>query len=128
MPRPNGPQFHDVLFHGSSDRFTTLKKGDYVVPGRDIGVEQHHEDIDYPDASRFAHATYSRREAFTYANWTAKGAHGNAELHGDANPIVYMVEPAVDQKEDPHNPETGVRSRKGFRVLGTIHDDLGDRD
>lgn len=122
MTRPNGPQFEGMLFHGSSDRYGLLKKGDTILPASKFGVPTNHDVLDYPDAPKFAHATYSRREAFHYANWAAKGVHEGAEEFGHANPVVYMVEGSKNQEEDPKNKETGVRSRHGFKVLGTYED------
>lgn len=116
------------LFHGSSDRFGILKKGQMIIPGNRVRglVNQHHQDSEYPDALYYAHATYSRERAEVYADWAANGylnevghpvGHENIETHGVAKPIIYLVKPATYQEDDPQDWQS-VRSTDGFEVIG----------
>lgn len=110
-----------VLFHGSSDRFGKLKKGDMIVSSSELGVDQHHESSSYPDAPYFAHATTDPETAAIYANWAAKGEHTNKKLYGEANPVVYMVNSNKNQNVDPEESNS-IRSTEGFKVIGTYED------
>jgi len=127
---PAKDHLNKELFHGSSDRFGVLKKGQLIVPGIEVDglIDQHHQDSDYPDALHYAHATYDRESAELYANWAAEGTslyseegepagHANVVRHGVAKPIVYSVKPAENQEDDP-NDWNSVRSTYGFEVIG----------
>jgi len=116
-----GPQFNNILFHGSSDRFGRLKKGDMIVSSYELGVDQHHEPRSYPDAPYFAHATTDPETAAIYANWAATGEHTNKKLHGEANPVIYTVSPNKNQYLDPEE-DNSIRSVEGFKVIGTYED------
>jgi len=119
---------NEELFHGSSDRFGILKKGQIIIPGNSVRglINQHHQDSEYPEALDYAHATFSRERAEIYADWAANGylnevgkpvGHENIEKHGIAKPIVYSVKPAADQEDDPQDWQS-VRSKQGFEVIG----------
>jgi len=107
------------LFHGSSDRFGVLKKGQLIVPGNEVEglIDQHHQYFDYPEALNYAHATYSRGAAEIYANWAAECHKIENGKPTGVKPIVYSVKPAKNQEDDPY--EWGaVRSTYGFEVIG----------
>lgn len=113
------------LFHGSSDRWGLLEKGDYIVPSKAMGVNTTHDEFDYPEAGSYAHATEDITHAQNYARWAAHGAHDDAETHGDANPVIYQVEHSNDMKPDPYAGEGNYRSRYGFKVVQRVDDMIG---
>jgi hypothetical protein len=115
-----------MLFHGSSDRWGILGKGQYVVPADAIDVNTTHEEADYPESGQYAHATENLTHAKNYARWSAMGAHEDAETHGDASPVIYQVEPASDMEEDPYAGELNYRSRHGFKVVQRVDDKIGN--
>ena len=113
-----------TLFHGSSDRWGILNEGQYVVPANALSVNITHDEADYPESGNFAHATENLTHAKNYALWSAKGAHEDAETHGDANPVIYQVEPADDMEDDPYAGELNHRSRYGFKVKHRVDDKI----
>ena len=117
--------FQQLLYHGSSTRYGTLKSGEWIRPGITLGIDSVYNKTLLPNVSQYAHATIKLKDAVRFGKDTAECIPGTnwEAAHDNHQLVVYMVHAVSDMQDDEYWEGSFV-SKIGFQVLKLIMSEI----